>query len=118
MAFEPRSPAICSATVASPDRPAAAATATLDGSEKTAAFTAIVGEERHAHAVVAKLTAAIAYPVCELCQYEIATAASMEGPWIDVYKMETRIPDDTRHGLVFPITREQWDAIIAAYGNE
>ncbi|MEZ5277311.1 MAG: hypothetical protein R3F07_13090 [Opitutaceae bacterium] len=51
-------------------------------------------------------------------QYEIATAASMEGPWIDVYKMETTIPDDTRHGVVFPITRDQWDAIIAAYGNK
>jgi hypothetical protein len=50
--------------------------------------------------------------------YEVATAASLDGPWFNVYIRETTIAPDTRHGFVMPLTREQWNAIIAAYGEK
>ncbi|MCG8701527.1 MAG: SMP-30/gluconolactonase/LRE family protein, partial [Bacteroidales bacterium] len=49
--------------------------------------------------------------------YEIATAPTMAGPWYQVYKMEYHFEEDTRHGWVHPITQEEWDAIVAAYGD-
>jgi hypothetical protein len=49
--------------------------------------------------------------------FEIATAPKMEGPWYDVYKMEYSFPADSRHGWVHPITQEEWDAIVKAFGD-
>jgi len=51
-------------------------------------------------------------------QYEIATAARLEGPWYNIYFHERAIAADTRHGFVFPITQEQWNDIVAAYGEK
>jgi hypothetical protein len=50
--------------------------------------------------------------------YEIATAPKMEGPWYDVYKEEYYFPENCRHGWIHPITQEQWDAIVKAFGEE
>jgi hypothetical protein len=49
--------------------------------------------------------------------YEIATAPTPEGPWYDVYKMEYAFPEESRHGWIHPITQEEWDNIVKAYGD-
>jgi hypothetical protein len=49
--------------------------------------------------------------------YEIATAPTMEGPWYNVYKMEYSFPEDARHGWVHPITQQEWDNIVKAFGE-
>jgi hypothetical protein len=49
--------------------------------------------------------------------FEISTAPKLEGPWYNVYKMEYSFPADCRHGWVHPITQEEWDAIVKAFGD-
>lgn len=80
----------------------------------------ISGNFREAPSIVPKLDGTGYYMYFERYpgnQYEIATSDTMEGPWIDIYKMEISIPEDTRHGVVFPVTQAQWDAITAAYAE-
>jgi len=51
-------------------------------------------------------------------QYGCSTAPMLEGPWYDVYILNYKVPENTRHGCMIPITQEQYDAITATFGEE
>ena len=50
--------------------------------------------------------------------YGCSTAETLEGPWYDLYCEDYEVPEGVRHGSMIPITAEQYDAIVAAYGSE
>ncbi len=48
--------------------------------------------------------------------YEMSTAPSLEGPWIDYYSPLFSIPEGTRHGCMIPLSQEEFDGLSARYG--
>jgi hypothetical protein len=50
--------------------------------------------------------------------YGLSTAPTLAGPWYDVYCMKYNVPPEARHGCMIPMSREQYQALIAAYGNK
>ncbi len=50
--------------------------------------------------------------------YGCSTAETLEGPWYDLYCKDYEVPEGVRHGSMIPITAEQYDAIMAAYGGK
>jgi len=60
------------------------------------------------------------YPVVA---YGLSVAASMQGPWFQVAGSQQpswdkyRLPPKVRHGSMLPITRKQYDALLAAFGK-
>lgn len=49
--------------------------------------------------------------------YGCSTARTPQGPWYDLYCKDYQVPEGARHGCMIPITRRQYDAIIAAYAD-
>ena len=60
------------------------------------------------------------YPVVA---YGLSVAASMQGRWFQVAGSQQpswdkyRLPPKVRHGSMLPITRKQYDALLAAFGK-
>jgi hypothetical protein len=57
--------------------------------------------------------------------YGLSVAAGMEGPWYQIagatdYRDwdKYKLPPKVRHGAMIPITRRQYDALVAAFGKE
>jgi len=50
--------------------------------------------------------------------YGLSTAPALDGPWYDVYCKKYEVPSDARHGCMIPISHEQYQALVAAYGGE
>jgi hypothetical protein len=57
--------------------------------------------------------------------YGLSVASSLEGPWYQVsgYTFHSdwdkyAMPPKVRHGCMLPITRKQYDAIVAAFPNK
>ncbi len=50
--------------------------------------------------------------------YGCSTAQTPAGPWYDLYCKHYKIPEGARHGCVIPITRLQYEAIIAAFDTQ
>lgn len=54
--------------------------------------------------------------------YGLSAAASLKGPWVQVAGNQRpdwdkyRLPDKVRHGCMLPITRKQYDALVAKFG--
>lgn len=48
--------------------------------------------------------------------YEMSTAPSLEGPWIDYYSPLFTIPEGTRHGCMIPLDAKQFKALSDKYG--
>lgn len=51
-------------------------------------------------------------------QYTLTTAPTINGPWYDEYIKYYEVPEEARHGCMIRITQEQYDAIMAKYGNK
>ena len=55
--------------------------------------------------------------------YGLSVAASLEGPWFQVAGNQRpdwdkfHVPPRVRHGSMLPITRKQYDALVAAFGK-
>jgi hypothetical protein len=49
--------------------------------------------------------------------YGLSTAPKLEGPWHDRYWADYAVPANARHGCMLPLSRESYNAILAAYGN-
>ena len=56
--------------------------------------------------------------------YGLSVAASLDGPWFQVAGNQRpdwdkfHIPPKVRHGSMLPITRKQYDALVAAFGKD
>lgn len=50
--------------------------------------------------------------------YDCSTAPTLEGPWYDLYIWKYEVPANARHGCMLAITKDQYDAIVAAYGKK
>jgi hypothetical protein len=48
-------------------------------------------------------------------QYGCSTALTLEGPWHEIFVLDYSIPPGSRHGCMIPITKAQYDAIMAKY---
>jgi hypothetical protein len=55
--------------------------------------------------------------------YGLSVAASLQGPWFQAAGRQQpswdkyRLPQKVRHGSMLPITRKQYDALVAAFGK-
>lgn len=55
--------------------------------------------------------------------YGLSVAATLDGPWFQAAGNQTRdwdkfsMPPKVRHGSMLPISRQQYDALLAAFGN-
>ncbi|MBC8874282.1 MAG: hypothetical protein H8E44_33015 [Planctomycetes bacterium] len=49
--------------------------------------------------------------------YGCSTARTLDGSRYDLYCKDYQIPEDARHGCMVPVTRKQYDAIVAEYGE-
>ena len=56
--------------------------------------------------------------------YGLSVAATLDGPWFQVAGNQQpswdkfHLPPKVRHGSMFPITRHQYDALVAAFGKQ
>lgn len=50
-------------------------------------------------------------------QYGLSTAPTIAGPWHGVYIKDYDVPENARHGCMIPVTRAQYNAIVARYGR-
>ncbi|MBN2314120.1 MAG: glycoside hydrolase family 43 protein [Sedimentisphaerales bacterium] len=50
--------------------------------------------------------------------YGCSTAASLEGPWYELYVKDYEVTPNARHGCMLAVTQDQYDVIVAAYGKK
>jgi hypothetical protein len=48
-------------------------------------------------------------------QYKISTARTLEGPWYQEWINTYQVPPVARHGVMLPISRAEYDALVAAF---
>lgn len=50
--------------------------------------------------------------------YGCSTARTLEGPWYDLYCRHYEVPEKARHGCMIPISRRQYEGLIAVFGEK
>lgn len=50
--------------------------------------------------------------------YGCSTAATLKGPWYELYIKDYEVTPNARHGCMLAVSRDQYDAIVAAYGKK
>ncbi|HLP37620.1 glycoside hydrolase family 43 protein [Lacibacter sp.] len=48
--------------------------------------------------------------------YEVISAATVEGPWYEVYSNWYSVPSNTRHGSIITITKTEYDRLVKKFG--
>ena len=49
--------------------------------------------------------------------YEVSTAATLDGPWYEMYTNWYSVPSDTRHGSIITITKREYDRLVDHFGK-